>query len=544
MTMTNIRIERVLTGLTRLGIGIIVSGLIAAAVIIAVPTGAQSPDSEMISCKGSVAPTPVPGAPARPTGLSTAAGAGSVTLIWDDPGVSSITGYQVLRRNRSTHASGMFEVLVTNTGTVQTSYTDETVSPGGGYVYRVKAINSAGFGRCSRYSRADVPAATATPPATPTATSTPSETATATPTATATATAEPVSARMWTATLDVGDRGDVMRGFIRDSGLGDLSPAKFWAGNTLLTVKNLSLLDDSGSTLLLMFTAGNSSDDEGLSNADYTQPPAEYVLTFSGEHFAFDDAQITMNHIGDGDGNYAGGVVLTWQTEALVWSDGDELSVTLDSLGVTMIPTPLPTATPTATAIPTATPSPTPTITPSPTATPTPAPTATASPTQTATSTPLETATVTPTATAEGPVSSEIWTATLDVGDQGYGMRGFIRDFGLGDLSPTEFQAGDTSLTVKNLSLLGHSGSTLLLMFTAGNSADDEQLSNADYSQPPTQYVLTISGEQFAFDDAQITMNYLGGAGGSYAGGVVLTWQTDALVWSAGDEVPVTLESR
>ena len=251
MTMTNIRIERVLTGLTWLGIGIIVSGLIAAALIIAVPTGAQSLDPEMISCKGSVAPTPVPGAPVRPTGLSTAAEAGSVTLIWDDPGDSSITAYQVWRRNRSTHASGMFEVLVANTGTVQTSYTDETVSPGGSYVYRVKAINSAGLGRCSRFSRADVPAATATPPATPTATSTPSATATATPTATATATAEaePVSARMWTATLDVGDRGDVMRGFIRDSGLGDLSPAQFWAGNALLTVKNLSLLDDSGSTL-------------------------------------------------------------------------------------------------------------------------------------------------------------------------------------------------------------------------------------------------------------------------------------------------------
>ena len=90
--------------------------------------------------------------------------------------------------------------------------------------------------------------------------------------------------------------------------------------------------------------------------------------------------------------------------------------------------------------------------------------------------------------------------------------------------------------------LLGHSGSTL---------ADDcwelcrrRAVVECGLFEPPTQYVLTISGEQFAFDDAQITMNYLGGAGGSYAGGVVLTWQTDALVWSAGDEVPVTLESR
>ena len=39
-------------------------------------------------------PTPEPAPPARPTGLTATGGDGSVTLSWDDPGDSSITGYE------------------------------------------------------------------------------------------------------------------------------------------------------------------------------------------------------------------------------------------------------------------------------------------------------------------------------------------------------------------------------------------------------------------------------------------------------------------
>ena len=37
--------------------------------------------------------------PAKPTGLSAVATHASVTLAWDDPGNTSITGYVILRRD-------------------------------------------------------------------------------------------------------------------------------------------------------------------------------------------------------------------------------------------------------------------------------------------------------------------------------------------------------------------------------------------------------------------------------------------------------------
>ena len=142
-------------------------------------------------------------------------------------------------------------------------------------------------------------------------------------------------------------------------------------------------------------------------------------------------------------------------------------------------------------------------------------------------------------------VTSQIWSATLDVGDSGSGTQGYVPDFGLGDLSPTEFTAGDWTLTVKSLSLLDFSSPpTLLLVITAGNDSDDEGLAKADYSQPPTQYVLTVSGTDFAFDDAGFSQFTLGTEDGSHGGRVSLTWQSDSLDWSAGDELSVTLESR
>ena len=146
----------------------------------------------------------------------------------------------------------------------------------------------------------------------------------------------------------------------------------------------------------------------------------------------------------------------------------------------------------------------------------------------------------TPTATVEAG-SSVLWSATLDVARNGPQFLGFIPGSG-GGLSPTEFQVDDSSLRVKYLTLF--SSSTLKLMITADNESDDETLAETDYSQPPTQYVLTVSGKQYAFDDAEVTMNYLGNGPGVYLGGVVLTWQTEDLGWSVGDQLPVTLESN
>ena len=108
--------------------------------------------------------TPVPTAtatsipaPARPQNLQTTATHSSVTLTWDNPGDNSISGYQILRRDRAVDPVGQFSILVEDTGSAATSYVDNTVAAGGSYVYRVKARNAGGLSQRSRYSRADIP---------------------------------------------------------------------------------------------------------------------------------------------------------------------------------------------------------------------------------------------------------------------------------------------------------------------------------------------------------------------------------------------------
>jgi fibronectin type 3 domain-containing protein len=70
--------------------------------------------------------------------------AGAVTLTWEAPD-DSVTGYQILRRNPDAGEQSV-SILVSDTGSVATSYTDMDVAAGTKYMYRVKAINEAGVG--------------------------------------------------------------------------------------------------------------------------------------------------------------------------------------------------------------------------------------------------------------------------------------------------------------------------------------------------------------------------------------------------------------
>ena len=63
--------------------------------------------------------------PDKPKGLEATATHGSVTLTWDDPQDESITGYVILRRVRENDQGGDFSVLVANTGSAATTYTDD-----------------------------------------------------------------------------------------------------------------------------------------------------------------------------------------------------------------------------------------------------------------------------------------------------------------------------------------------------------------------------------------------------------------------------------
>ena len=71
-----------------------------------------------------------PQPPAKPTGLSAAAVShDAVTLAWDNPQDDSITGYVILRRDREIHPVGTFVTITDDTGSADTTYTDDTVEP-------------------------------------------------------------------------------------------------------------------------------------------------------------------------------------------------------------------------------------------------------------------------------------------------------------------------------------------------------------------------------------------------------------------------------
>ena len=87
--------------------------------------------------------------PSAPRNLTASTTHDRITLSWVAPAGSFVTGYQVLRR-RPDHGETDLMVHVADTGNADTTYTDTDVGPGTRYVYRVKAINSAGIGPYSR----------------------------------------------------------------------------------------------------------------------------------------------------------------------------------------------------------------------------------------------------------------------------------------------------------------------------------------------------------------------------------------------------------
>ena len=103
--------------------------------------------------------------PAAPTGLAGSVSHDSVALDWNDPEDDSVTGYRVLRRSRDGDEYGdgggapEFVAVIDDTGSAAASYTDTSVTARTRYVYRVKAINSAGLSERSTWLNVETPAA-------------------------------------------------------------------------------------------------------------------------------------------------------------------------------------------------------------------------------------------------------------------------------------------------------------------------------------------------------------------------------------------------
>ena len=95
--------------------------------------------------------------PDKPTGVVVTATHDSVSLTWEDPGDSTITHYQIFRRDRAVHDPGEFVEIDSNTGSAATSYTDANVEPEGSYVYRVKAVNQYGASHVVQFPSGPTP---------------------------------------------------------------------------------------------------------------------------------------------------------------------------------------------------------------------------------------------------------------------------------------------------------------------------------------------------------------------------------------------------
>ena len=108
--------------------------------------------------------TLAPVAPDAPTGLTaTASGGTQIDLAWTAPadnGGRVITGYQI---EKSDDAGTSWSVLVADTQSTDTIYSDTTLSGGETRHYRVSAINSVGTGAASSSTPTGKPAITGTP---------------------------------------------------------------------------------------------------------------------------------------------------------------------------------------------------------------------------------------------------------------------------------------------------------------------------------------------------------------------------------------------
>ena len=146
--------------------------------------------SRYANAETQAAPPPAP-IPSMPAGLAVpSVSHDSVTLAWDDPGDNTIESYQLLRRSRDGSEYGdslgaaEFIVIVDDTGSSATTYTDTSVTARTRYAYRVKARNSQGLSESSGVANAETPegpvappvAVEPAPPACPAAESTPTAT--------------------------------------------------------------------------------------------------------------------------------------------------------------------------------------------------------------------------------------------------------------------------------------------------------------------------------------------------------------------------------
>ena len=111
----------------------------------------------------SAATAPVAAPPPPPKNLRAVLGEGAVKLTWEAPDDATVTGYRIDRRHSGEGRSAE-QVLVEDTCSTDTGYTDKSAQKDAEYQYRVSSRNEAGAGEASEWVNTEPASETAPEP--------------------------------------------------------------------------------------------------------------------------------------------------------------------------------------------------------------------------------------------------------------------------------------------------------------------------------------------------------------------------------------------
>ena len=147
--------------------------------------------------------------------------------------------------------------------------------------------------------------------------------------------------------------------------------------------------------------------------------------------------------------------------------------------------------------------------------------------------------TPTPTPTPEPTPTPGLTPATLE-----NTLLGYSEEEGAGTLEPNEvtFDEGATFRVTSVNTWPGVPG--LVLMLTAGSSAQDAALADKDFILEADETVLVVGTAEFSFDDVTLSHSDTTGDNGEYTGVVLATWLEGEPGLAAGETVAFRLERR
>ena len=145
----------------------------------------------------------------------------------------------------------------------------------------------------------------------------------------------------------------------------------------------------------------------------------------------------------------------------------------------------------------------------------------------------------TPTPTPEPTPTPGLTPATLE-----NTLLGYSEEEGAGTLEPNEvtFDEGATFRVTSVNTWPGVPG--LVLMLTAGSSAQDAALADKDFILEADETVLVVGTAEFSFDDVTLSHSDTTGDNGEYTGVVLATWLEGEPGLAAGETVAFRLERR